>query len=740
MSVSQSVVGSRYTRSPSVCHTEELRTRFSPGVVTDMASRKTTREPRSTGWLSAIAALVVGGLLAASTVQTWLSQEQFATAFVSPATYRALLQWLRVTEAEQLGETIAYRVPWITAAGAVWTVMLFAAFIGTPVVAWRCDAGSQQQAISNWLLTLGAGAAAVGLWDWVWLPAVLLGGATGATFMAACVPFWTAACLAGVLTTFLGLSARCQSPDSKTPAPTASSPQLSTLNPQPSTILPIALLVAVYTLIFVTMNWRLWFNLLLPHGDSAMYEEHLWNLLHGKGFRSYLDQGLFLGEHIQVVHLALLPLYVLWPSHLLLEFCESLALACGAFPVAWMTWRHTGSRSAALAAAAAYLLYSPMQFLDIEIDLKTFRPEAFGIPLLLVALDQLDRGRWRSFLLALAACLTVKEDLAIIISPLGVWIAITAWRSVDAIGSPRGRRWLVTGIGLCLFGVFYLWLATRVLMPAFRPGQEIHYTSYFSRLGDSPEAIVRTILTRPGFVAGEILTLSTTLYALALLAPVGGIALLSPGRLAVGLPLFGILCLNELARDPRHHFHAPLVAIVFWATCSGLGNVSSVWTWCCRRWWKTATVCGDGLAIGSRWLWTSSLATGLFFSLSPCGLPFWDPGSNWYWVKLYGPSARGTEFARIAPLIPLTARVASTDFVHPRFTHHERSYDYSDFRRKVSGYERRVPDDTEFIVIDTTHPYSRYHVADDVPEYHETDRWRLLPDETHGAFIVLRRR
>src|SRR6185503_11115540 len=84
-------------------------------------------------------------------------------------------------------------------------------------------------------------------------------------------------------------------------------------------------IVGIYVVVFVTMNWRLYFNLLIPHGDSAMYEEHLWNVLHGKQFRSYLDQGLFLGEHIQVVHLGLLPLYVLWPSHLLLELCESLA-------------------------------------------------------------------------------------------------------------------------------------------------------------------------------------------------------------------------------------------------------------------------------------------------------------------------------------------------------------------------------------------------------------------------------
>jgi hypothetical protein len=85
--------------------------------------------------------------------------------------------------------------------------------------------------------------------------------------------------------------------------------------------------------------------------------------------------------------------------------------------------------------------------------------------------------------------------------------------------------------------------------------------------------------------------------------------------------------------------------------------------------------------------------------------------------------------------------VASTDFVHPRFTHYERSYDYSLYRRTVSGNELRVPDDTDFIVIDTRHRYSTIQSPGDVREIkEEPERWALLPDVTDGYFIVLRSR
>jgi uncharacterized membrane protein len=663
-------------------------------------------------WRAAVV-FALGTLLVASEVTTILSTEAFATNFVSPPTWRSVAIALS-TSATTTPDAVPIAFSRVFLGVAMWSAITLA--LGAGVIRWRSgrDWGT---AFRTWADHGWRWWCAAGLWEWAWVVAATIAGENGAAVLVAVLPFWIAICLAGRLTTLCTLG---------TPGIA-----ILGLRPRRATI-GLSALIACYVILFTAMNGRLWFNLYIPHGDSAMYEEHLWNLLHGKGFRSYLDQGLFLGEHIQFVHLGLIPLYVLWPSHLLLELCESAALACGAIPVFWMSRRHTGSDRIALAAAAAFLLYFPMQFLDIEIDLKTFRPEAFGIPILLFALDQLDRGRWMGFLIGGLACLTVKEDYAIILSPLGLWIAITAWRSPATLSKgEQGRRWLVTGLALAVFGVVYLWLATRVLMPWFRPGQEIHYTSYFSRLGDSPEAIVRTMLTRPGFVLGEVANLSTMLYGLALLAPVGFVALLSPGRLAVSLPLFGILCLNELDRTPRHQFHAPLVAIVFWAVACGLGNLPAVMARLRRK---------DEVAWSAAWLWTCAFATGLWFSLSPLSVTFWDPGSSWYWRKLYGPTPRAAAFVKIAPLIPQSARVASTDFVHPRFTHHERSYDYSDYIRKVSGYERRVPDDTEYIVIDATHPYSRYHRPEDVPEFHDTVTWELLPDETGGNFIVLRRR
>jgi len=668
-------------------------------------------------------------LLASSGVQTWLSSRSLATNFVSPATWASIVDLKATSQGLPDSATVSF-LP----LAMIMTGLIALSWIGGAFWIARRSQRNLSLALAIWGTSSACWFCLLDLWEWAWVAAGLLGWSALSGLLSVTPQFWLAFCITGAMCTLVCLS---QSGD-----PTTTEAKLDTV---PQRRLPrwVWCAIAIYIVIFTTMNWRLYFNLLIPHGDSAMYEEHLWNVLHGKGFRSYLDQGLFWGEHIQFVHLFLIPLYLVWPSHLLLELAESTALALGAIPVFWLTRRRTGSDQTALAASIAYLLYAPMQFLDIEIDLKTFRPEAFGIPLLLLTLDQLDRRRLKGFLICLLFTLTVKEDYALIFGPLGLWILITEYFSRhDTTSRLDRRKWLVTGALICVGSVAYLYLATRVIMPWFRSGNEVHYARYFSKFGETPEQILRTMLMQPDLLFGELFSTATVLYAIAMLAPVAFLPCFSFGRLMVGIPLFGILCLNELAKDPRHHFHAPLVAIVFWAVADGIPNATRCFNVLAARFGRPKTQsdrCGPASIRTS--LWASALTTSLFLSLSPTGIPFWDPGSSWNWRTLYGPSRRADMFAPVPSQIPTSSKVASTDFVHPRFTHYERSYDYSHYRRKVSNYEAGVPEDTDFIVIDTHHRYSEIKRPEEIPEYRDhPDRWELLPDQTDGYFIILKRR
>src|SRR5262249_40495095 len=153
-----------------------------------------------------------------------------------------------------------------------------------------------------------------------------------------------------------------------------------------------------------------------------------------------------------------------------------------------------------------------------------------------------------------------------------------------------------------------------------------------------------------------------------LLAPLGFLPLLSPGRLAVGAPLFGVLCLSTMTNSAWHHFHAPLVPILFWGAAAGLANAIPVFeigiSWW-RRWRGNASgneearrripsekfvpsgklLSGQPAPSGvpaplrtqqcrfnprvvsavAVWCFLSALFSGIPVTLTPLGTGFWDP-------------------------------------------------------------------------------------------------------------------
>lgn len=674
---------------------------------------------RDPSWLWTLVLLGVGCWLMAVCWHEWLSEERLASNFDCEGGRRWLIRTLggRLT-GDPLGTTayvpfenvlvsqIVFTLLWWCGGAAVLAGRLRTSFVRALLI-WGDQSGWWWLLASSWTVFRFAATLA----DWSSAEAVI----------SSLPEMWLSFASAGWMTTFV-----CQFVRWKPPSQTDATASVS------SRVTPtVWFSVLTYTLIFGVMNWLLYRNLLLPHGDSAMYEEHLWNLLHGKGFRSFIDKGLFLGEHIQVIHLALIPVYLLWPSHLTMEWCESLGLALGAIPVFRMTLRQTGSRWQSTCLACAYLLYVPMQRLDISIDFKTFRPEAFGIPLLLAALDALDSRRWKALAVWLFASLMVKEDYALIIGPLGLWLAIHEWRH------PAARRawWqrVLPGLLLSLAAVIYLWWAVKYAIPYYKGGVEVHYKNYFSQFGQTTNEILINLILRPDLLLRELFRPENFLFAAALCLSLAGLPLWSPGRLAVGVPLFAALCLNQIARNSQHHFHAPLVAIVFWASAHGLQNVQRFAQWLKQRGYYNVLT-DDGARFAVIMALFASSGFHFWHSMSPGGLPFWDTYSSAYWRGKYVMTPRAKRFAKVERMISTDQHVASTDFVHPRFNHYARSYDYSSYRPAV------LPD-VEYLIIDVHGPYSQIRSPQDVPEYRDhPDRWELLPDETQGDFYVFKRR
>lgn len=498
------------------------------------------------------------------------------------------------------------------------------------------------------------------------------------------------------------------------------------------------------------MNQQLYAGLNVPHGDSAMYEEHLWNIWHGKGFRSYLDQGLFLGEHIQVIHLLLLPLHLLHPSYLMMEWVSSACLAICAIPVYRMSLRHSGRPTVALLLGLSWFFCFPMHFLDIAIDLKTLRPSCYGLPFLFWGIDLAESRRLRRAAVCLFIALLTQEDFAIVIGSIGFVFLALELRRPMAERCSQIIRWS-TAVGI--FSVVWVLAAVLFVIPAFRDGAVVHYSRYFGDLGSSPGDLLRTALTAPIRILQILISQRTLLYLVVLTIPTGFLAWKRPLHLSAGLLTFVMLSLIQLDNSPGsgaesasalppvpyHHFHAPLLPVIFWAAAAATRTGSST-SHAPKSRFRSLTCClaGPQFAAGTALL--CAVFSALPNSLFPCGATFWSDTSLFGRNNLYEQHERGRQLERILSEIPESARVASTDYVHARLTHYERSYDYSGYLRAVNNYQPGVPADTDYIIIDTTHRYSEIRRAEDVPELRDhPDQWDLLPETGNGMFLVLKR-
>ena len=169
-----------------------------------------------------------------------------------------------------------------------------------------------------------------------------------------------------------------------------------------------------------------------------------------------------------------------------------------------------------------------------------------------------------------------------IIAPLGAWIGFWTLSRREHAGVPRWNMSGKVGWGMAVFAAIYVVLVIKVVLPYFRGGADVHFARYFPELGETSGEIMRNVITRPDLWMGKVINTEAAMFALSLLVPLGFLPLLSPGRLAVAGPLFGVLCLSEITHSSGHHFQAPLVPILLWSAAAGLGQVNVVWDRVCR--------------------------------------------------------------------------------------------------------------------------------------------------------------
>jgi uncharacterized membrane protein len=294
--------------------------------------------------------------------------------------------------------------------------------------------------------------------------------------------------------------------------------------------------------------------------DLGHMVQAIWNTQHGHFLETttlHGKQANRLGFHVDPFLLLFVPLLWVWSSPLLLPVFQVLAVACGVFPVYWLTRKHLSSGRAAAHFALAYLLYPATQF-NAFTNSSSFHAVSIAVPLVLYALWYLDEDRLVAFSLVALLAATTKEEIPLAVGCLGMWYAVR-----------RGRRLFglsVFATGLAITVLNFLWV-----IPHFSPTGADPFASRYRAVGGTPQGMAHKLFTDPLAFVHAVATGHKVIYLALLLVPFLGFSLFEPLLLLGAVP---DLVINLLSSQPDqtmipYHWTGGIVPFVIAASIFG---------------------------------------------------------------------------------------------------------------------------------------------------------------------------
>jgi len=240
--------------------------------------------------------------------------------------------------------------------------------------------------------------------------------------------------------------------------------------------------------------------------DLGQYDNLFWNTLHGDWLHCYplnlIEDWHGLRNHADLVIFALLPFYAIAPRAETLLVIQATILGAGAIAVFLFAERRL-PRVAAMLFGLSYLLYAPLA----SANFYDFHMQPLAGVFILYAIYFVDARRYVAFWLFFVLALISREDIAIGLSLLGLFLWLSGAR-------PK------VGIAATIVAILYFVLMRGVVMNLFGPWWFANiYKDLYPQDQRSFGGVIHTLVTNPTYVAGTLMTKAKMRYALQILAP-----------------------------------------------------------------------------------------------------------------------------------------------------------------------------------------------------------------------------
>jgi len=371
-----------------------------------------------------------------------------------------------------------------------------------------------------------------------------------------------------------------------------------------------------------------------PGFDLGIFDQGVWLLSRFREpFVTIMGLNLF-ADHATYILFLLVPFYWIWPSAHVLLVAQTLALAVAAIPVFLLARKALRSSWFALFPVVGYLLMPAVGWLNLE----NFHPDSFEVPLLLGAVYFVCVRRWRPFLAMVVLLLAVKEDVPLLVVPLGLWVALKYDRRIGLVTVYLAALWFFVT-------VFFVQPGLSGVGPAKLDAFRIPFGGL--------KGLAATAWEEPWQVAAQMLSADKVKYLIQLFAPLLLLPLLSEFTLvAVPVLVMNLLSTFLYQYNIRYHYTSLLVAGLMAAAIFALEKAPRL---------SGRRILAVGLCVAA--IWSAGLWGPFQWSQVPEGVP--DP---------QGPEAAALREA--IALIPEDAVVCARSRFTTHLTHREEIYDY----------------------------------------------------------------
>ena len=449
-----------------------------------------------------------------------------------------------------------------------------------------------------------------------------------------------------------------------------------------------SLFLGLFILIFsVYFSWyaiRRYETLNAYTADLSLIDQAMWNTLHGRFLEATWGdhQQPRLAEHFEPILIPLAALFWLGDDVRILLVVQAFALAIGALPVYWLA-RHVLGRHGLTAVwlplifALMYLISPPLQ----AAAMADFHADPFVVAPFLFAFWYATQGRWRWMWFWAVVVMMAKENMPTLVVMLGAYLVVGSRRST--VGGQRlstHDQWRVFGhgVGLIVVGTAWFMVATFGIVAPLA-------TEYFGSQG--PIYLASRFSLKPLDWLPVLRDPARLRYLAGLILTTGGLALLAPHYLLLGLPIF---IANTFSNFPgqysgEQHYSAPLVAVLMIAAIYGARNLFL---------FTQTAIRTTGLV---RIAVCVSLTVALIIALVYHTRYGWTPFSRR--AETYAVTRHTQQLAPLLAHIPANVPVSASAAIHPHLAH------------RAVAYTFPTVEDAAFILMDVT----------DVPGVHPND-------------------